>query len=57
MYIVLFGDDEAAQKILDTSEPREQKAIGRTVRNFDDKVWKEKCRDIVKKGNRAKVSN
>ncbi|XP_019853895.1 PREDICTED: uncharacterized protein LOC100638431 [Amphimedon queenslandica] len=53
---ILFGDDEAAQKILDTSEPREQKAIGRTVRNFDDKVWKENCRDIVKRGNKAKFT-
>ena len=55
--IVLFGDDEAAEKILETSDPREQKALGRTVRNFDDTIWKEKCRDIVKRGNQAKVSS
>ena len=54
--IVLFGDDEAAEKILETSDPREQKALGRTVRNFDDTIWKEKC-DIVKRGNQAKVSS
>ena len=53
---VLFGDDEHALKILMETEPRKIKAFGRQVRNFDDKVWVEKCRDIVFKGNLAKFS-
>ena len=33
------------------------KACGRKVRNFDDEIWKSKCREIVKQGNTAKVLN
>ena len=45
-----------AQMILETDEPRKQKAFGRKVQNFEKDIWNEKCRDIVKKGNREKVN-
>ena len=47
---------DTAALILQCDSPREQKALGRKVQNFVEKTWKEKCRDIVKEGNKAKVS-
>ena len=52
---MLFDDEVSAKKIMDTSNPKEQKALGRRVHPFDPNVWKEQCRDIVEKGNLAKV--
>ena len=52
----LFGDKEIAEKILKTSNPKEQKALGRLVKNFDNKIWQEQCREIVYKGNYAKFT-
>ena len=52
---MLFVDKESATKIMATRNPKEQKALGRRVHPFDPDVWKEKCRDIVEKGNLAKV--
>lgn len=37
-------------------DPKSAKAIGREVRGFDDKVWKENCRQIVTEGNVHKFS-
>ncbi|KAK2188003.1 hypothetical protein NP493_147g01038 [Ridgeia piscesae] len=53
---LLFGDDESAKKIMATSNPKDQKALGRRVHPFDPNVWKEKCRNIVEKGNLSKFS-
>jgi len=36
---ILFNDNVAATKILAAKDPKVQKALGRTVRNFDQKVW------------------
>ena len=52
---VLFKDDATAAKIMNSDSPKEQKALGRQVENYDGVVWKENCRNIVKNGNRAKV--
>jgi ribA/ribD-fused uncharacterized protein len=52
----LFGDEEVAQKILETSNPRAQKNLGRQVKNFNDAVWQKHCQDIVYRGNVAKFS-
>ena len=54
-FSVLFEDEEIAEKILKTPDPREQKALGRQVRNFQDDKWIANCRDIVKQANYAKV--
>ena len=51
----MFNDQETAKKILQEKDPRMQKGLGRSVRNFDKEIWNEKCRDIVRKGNIAKV--
>lgn len=52
---VLFNDWDTAKKTLQTKDPRMQKNLGRQVKNFDSDKWNEKCKEIVKKGNTAKV--
>src|SRR5262245_55779106 len=53
---VLFGDHEAAERILQAATPREQKAIGRTVRGFDEGVWTLFREGIVYNANYARFS-
>lgn len=50
----LFGDDEMLAEILESETPREAKALGRKVRNFDPDVWNEHKFEIVVRGNLAK---
>ncbi len=52
----LFGDNEIREKILSTESPRSHKRLGRKVRGFSDKRWKEHREDIVYRGNTAKFS-
>lgn len=52
----MFGDYETADKIMEAREPRDQKALGRTVRNFNSKVWNENARQIVYEGCLLKFS-
>ncbi|MEM0996052.1 MAG: NADAR family protein [Bacteroidota bacterium] len=52
----LFGDAEIAAQILEAAQPRDQKALGRKVRNFDRTVWSKHAREIVYRGNRAKFT-
>jgi len=42
-----FGDAESGREILATNSPREQKAIGRKVKNFDSAKWDAVCVQIV----------
>jgi len=51
---LLFNDFDIAQKILDTSNSRKQKELGRQVSNFDDMVWKANCKRIVYDANKYK---
>lgn len=53
----VFGDKEALEEIMATKDPRKQKAIGRTVKNFNAAVWERLCRDIVFRANLAKFSD
>ena len=52
----LFGDAYTAAKILAADHPKEHKALGRKVKNFDDDVWKRERERIVKEGNHAKFT-
>ena len=52
----LFGDEEMRRRILAAAEPRDQKALGRRVRDFDQRRWDAEARDIVLRGNRAKFT-
>jgi ribA/ribD-fused uncharacterized protein len=59
----LFKDEEALEKIMSTRNPREQKAIGRKVKNFVKEEWekiqmngKPFCWNVVYKANEAKFT-
>ena len=51
---LLFGDTEIAEKIMQESNPREQKKYGRMIKNFDKALWDKNCLAIVYEGNLAK---
>ena len=52
----LFGDDLALWAILITDDPREQKRLDRHVRHFDHDFWQQECKNLVLRGNLAKLS-
>ena len=52
----LFADDEIAHKILAADHPKQHKALGRKVKNFDDAIWKAQRLAIVKAGSTAKFT-
>lgn len=52
----VFRDGEMLERILATPSPKEQKAFGRQVRGFDEKLWQSVCRGIVYSGNLARFS-
>ncbi len=47
----MFGDDDIRQKMLASNDPKEIKALGRQVKNFDAETWNRVAPDIVVKGN------
>jgi ribA/ribD-fused uncharacterized protein len=51
-----FKDMEAYEAIMVSTNPKEQKALGRGVKNFDTKSWNSVCREFVYQGNLAKFS-
>lgn len=53
---MLFNDIEIAEKILDTKSPKEQKALGRRVKNFDVEKWDKVCKANVFDGIYEKFS-
>lgn len=53
---ILFNDNDSAKRILSTKNPREQKAIGRIVKNFDESIWAKESIEIVYEGNKAKFT-
>ena len=50
----LFGDEEAAEKILRATGPQQAKALGREVRGFTEETWRARRELIVFAGNLAK---
>lgn len=50
----LFRDDEALAKILACKTPAEAKALGRTVRDYDNAAWGRERVPAVVRGNVAK---
>lgn len=48
---LLFGDNEAYEKIIAASKPGEAKDLGRTVNGFDEAIWNAKRYEIVVQGN------
>lgn len=51
-----FNDYAAYDAIMKTNDPSEQKAIGRTVKNFNVEAWNAVSRGFVYKANMAKFS-
>ncbi len=53
---ILFGDGEVYNEIMNASHPNQYKALGRKIKNFNEKIWHENRTDIVIRGNFAKFS-
>lgn len=53
---LLFQDDAAYERIMHLKDPSQQKAVGRTVKNFDADKWNLVCRKVVYEANVAKFS-
>lgn len=49
-----FDDMETASAILTVEHPRDAKALGRQVKNFDADKWKRVCKTFMKAGLRLK---
>ena len=52
----LFGDAETRQKILASCDPKEQKELGRKVKNFNADVWNANAKSIVYEGCKLKFA-
>ena len=52
----LFGDNDAASKILASRTPFQAQLLGQRVRDFDQRIWVEHRERIVFEGNFAKFS-
>eukprot|EP01089_Gocevia_fonbrunei_P023363 TRINITY_DN981_c0_g1_i1.p1 TRINITY_DN981_c0_g1~~TRINITY_DN981_c0_g1_i1.p1 ORF type:complete len:178 (-),score=31.46 TRINITY_DN981_c0_g1_i1:54-587(-) len=52
----LFKDEDTREKILAKASPKAHKALGRSVKNFDQTVWEENAVKIVAQGNRYKFN-
>lgn len=52
----LFKDDEILSRILESTNPKLVKDLGKKVRNFNAKIWDENKFEIVKQGNFLKFS-
>jgi ribA/ribD-fused uncharacterized protein len=53
---LLFKDTFTYNKIMSTTKPFEQKALGREVQNFDNAIWMQQAKKIVYNGNFAKFT-
>jgi len=47
----LFGDEEIARKMMETTVPAEHQALGRKAKGFDRKKWDQHKSRIVEDGN------
>jgi ribA/ribD-fused uncharacterized protein len=52
----LFGDYDSFRKILNQSDPKSVKALGRKVNNFNSAIWDKYKKQIVKTAIRAKFT-
>ena len=57
----LFDDLETLEEIMKVEQgkdwrdaPRQHKALGRSVKNFNEEIWKKNCFSIVENGNQNK---
>ena len=52
----LFADDKTLALIIKSTNPKEQKALGRKVASFNAVEWERHAQNIVKKGSFAKFT-
>lgn len=52
----LFNDQDILKRVLNTSDPRKQKALGRQVKDFSQEIWDSYKEDIVFLGNLYKFT-
>ena len=52
----LFHEDFALSAIMATDDPREQKRLGRHVRNFDPKLWNDVKETQICRGTYTSIS-
>lgn len=52
----LFKDEETLALIMEAKTPRDQKRLGRLVKNFDATVWNKVCEEVVYRANFAKFN-
>ncbi|PTT31879.1 NADAR family protein [Pseudomonas sp. HMWF021] len=52
----LFGDQDIRAQVLQAPTPNAAKALGRSVRGFDNQIWLQHRFDIVVRANQAKFS-
>ncbi len=53
---LLFNDQDIAKRILQSTNQKSMKALGRKVQNFDEKIWCDNRERIVYEGNYAKFT-
>lgn len=53
---LLFGDCETFNLIMESDNPRDQKKLGRQVKNFNQEVWDKNKEKIVFDGNLARFT-
>ncbi len=53
---LLMGDEQTYDKIMNAEDPRDYKALGREVQNFDAERWDQNKYGVVLRGNLAKFS-
>ena len=54
MKAITFADNETAEKIMNESDPKKIKKLGRKVKNFNEKIWSNVSYHIMKQINLAK---
>lgn len=53
---VTFQDGDAIRAVMEEKNPSNQKAIGRTIKGYDDEIWNEVKFDIVCRANYFKFT-
>lgn len=52
----LFNDKASLKKIMASSDPSEQKALGKRIKGFDIEIWQRNAKLIVYRGSHAKFT-
>lgn len=53
---ILFDDSETAKKILNSSDPKRHRYLGRQISGFNKSIWQKECKNFAYAANFAKFS-